>query len=209
MSVYNNYINGHVLALAGAIALHGGLASWAMMPSGPVVLQQQVIQISMVAPSSIAQMQEKSEIDVKLSTPPKPDGLIKVKPKTEKQKKQKNDADKNTASTPPTSGPQAIDATAKVAARSEPVFNAAYLQNPAPAYPPGARRKNVQGKVLLEVSVSPQGTAREVVVSNSSGSNLLDEAALVAVRQWKFIPAKRGGEIVEAKVIVPIDFKLN
>lgn len=209
MSSYNNYTKLHIIALAGAIALHGGIAAWAMAPSAPVVLQQQVIQISMVAPSSIAQVQEKSEIEVQQDTPPKADGLIKVKPKTEKQKKQKNEADKNTASTPPTSGPQAIDATDKVAARSEPVFNAAYLHNPAPVYPASARRKDVQGRVLLEVSVTVQGTAREVVVSNSSGSILLDDAALYAVRQWKFIPAKRGGEIVEAKVIVPVEFKLN
>ncbi len=208
MAKYSNYINGHVIAIAGAIALHSGIAAWAMAPSDPVVMQQQVIQISMVAPSSVAQLKEKSEVEEQ-KAPPKADGTVKVKPKTEKQKKQKNDADQNTASTPPTSGPQAVDATDKVAARSEPVFNAAYLRNPAPVYPQAARRKGAEGKVLLEVNVTPQGTAREISVATSSGSSILDDAALAAVRQWKFIPARSGGEIVEAKVIVPVEFKLN
>jgi len=208
MKVYNNYINLHVIALAGTIALHGGIAVWALQPSEPLVFQQQVIQISMVAPSSISQVQEKSEIEVKQEMPSKPDGLIKVKPKTEK-KKHKNNADKTSASTPQTSGPQDKTATKQVAARSEPVFNAAYLHNPAPVYPRAARRKGTQGKVVLEVQVTEQGIAREIQISTSSGSSQLDEAALDAVRHWKFIPAKRAGEIVEAKVLVPVEFKLN
>jgi protein TonB len=208
MTKYTNYINGHVIALAGAMALHSGIAAWAMAPSEPIILQQQVIQVSMVSPSSVAQLKEKSEVEEQ-KTLPKAEGTIKVKPKTEKQKKQENDVDQNTASAPPTSGPQAVDATDKVAARSEPVFNAAYLRNPAPVYPQSARRSGTQGKVLLEVNVTPEGTAREVSVATSSGSSLLDDAALDAVRQWKFIPARSGGEIVEAKVIVPVEFKLN
>jgi protein TonB len=209
MSRYRNYINGHVIALAGAISLHGGIAVWAIQPSEPIAIAQQVMQISMVAPSSVAQVKEKSEVEVKQDTPLKPDGIRKAKPKTEKKEQKKNDAEQNSASTPPTSGPQDKDAVEKVAARSDPVFNAEYLHNPAPVYPAAARRSGSQGKVLLEVSVNPQGTANEVVVDTSSGSSLLDRAALDAVRQWRFIPAKRGSEIVEAKVIVPVEFKLN
>lgn len=205
----HNYINAHVIALASAVALHGGIAAWAMVPSEPIAIQQQVMQISMVAPSSVEQVKEKSEEEVKQDAPPKPDGIRKAKPKTEKKKNQANEADKNSASTPPTSGPQHPNAIDKVAAKSDPVFNAAYLRNPAPIYPSSARRSNTQGKVLLEVSVTTGGTAKQVIIASSSGSSLLDDAALDAVRNWKFIPAKQGGEIIEAKVIVPVEFKLN
>jgi protein TonB len=205
MSKFNKYFNGHAIALASAIMLHGGIAAWAMQPDEPVAIAQQVIQISMVAPSSIAQ--EKPEQEEQQETP-KDNGVKKAAKKQENHKKQ-NEKKEASASTPATSGPQSPDAVDKVAARSEPVFNAAYLQNPAPAYPPAARKKGAEGKVLLEVAVTTAGKANSVSVSQSSGSSLLDEAALAAVRNWKFIPAKQGGEIVEAKVIVPVEFKLN
>lgn len=90
-----------------------------------------------------------------------------------------------------------------------PRFDAAYLNNPAPAYPLGARRMGVQGKVLLRVHVSAEGAATEVQLHKSSGFPALDEAALAAVRKWRFAPARQGSEAVAAWVQVPIDFKLN
>ncbi|MES1982953.1 MAG: energy transducer TonB [Pseudomonadota bacterium] len=90
-----------------------------------------------------------------------------------------------------------------------PRFDAAYLNNPTPAYPPGARRLGVQGKVLLRVHVATDGTAAEVQLHKSSGSPALDEAALAAVRKWRFVPARQGTEAVMAWVQVPIEFKLN
>ena len=45
-------------------------------------------------------------------------------------------------------------------------------------------------------------------ISRSSGSNDLDEAALEAVKQWKFVPARRSGNLTQASVIVPVEFKI-
>ncbi len=89
------------------------------------------------------------------------------------------------------------------------VSDAAYLNNPIPSYPPIARRTGVQGKALLRVHVSTEGIAIEVQLHQSSGSSALDEAALEAVRKWRFVPAKQGTEPVVAWVLVPIDFRLN
>lgn len=80
--------------------------------------------------------------------------------------------------------------------------------NPAPRYPSVARRRGIEGTVTLAVLVSAQGLASEVQLARSSGSTLLDEAALEAVRRWRFLPALAGGRAVEARVLVPIAFRL-
>lgn len=96
-----------------------------------------------------------------------------------------------------------------VANETAPVFSAEYLNNPAPAYPRLSRRLGEQGKVLLRVRVTVEGRAAQIVEAQSSGSARLDEAARQAVRQWRFVPAQRGGQAVEAWVIVPIVFTLE
>lgn len=88
-------------------------------------------------------------------------------------------------------------------------FDAEYLRNPAPLYPSAARRMNEEGKVVLSVRVSQQGTAEQIEVKTSSGSVRLDEAAINTVRNWKFVPAKRGDTPIESWVLVPIAFKLE
>lgn len=93
---------------------------------------------------------------------------------------------------------------------SPPVFDAAYLNNPRPAYPEAAVRRGVTGIVLLRVLVSIEGRAETVEVERSSGSRLLDEAAIATVKSsWRFVAAKRGGTPVAATVIVPIKFELS
>ena len=89
-----------------------------------------------------------------------------------------------------------------------PRFDAAYLENPPPAYPPAARRAREQGRVLLRVLVAADGRALTVDLAKSSGSALLDQAALDAVRRWRFVPARRGDVAVQAHVQVPIVFSL-
>src|SRR5439155_754882 len=71
---------------------------------------------------------------------------------------------------------------------------AAYGANPLPPYPLVARRLGMEGVVLLEVVVAPDGHAAEVRVARSSGYPALDESALTTVRErWRFIPAHRDG----------------
>jgi protein TonB len=88
-------------------------------------------------------------------------------------------------------------------------FDADYLKNPAPAYPPLARRMGEEGKVVLRVSVTPLGTADSVEIKTSSGSQRLDDAAQKTVRNWRFVPAKRGETALQSWVLVPIIFKLE
>lgn len=88
-------------------------------------------------------------------------------------------------------------------------FDADYLQNPKPVYPPMSRRLGEEGKVILRVRVSAAGTAQEVEIKQGSGFSRLDAAARDAVSRWRFVPAKRGDEAVESWVAVPIQFALE
>jgi protein TonB len=90
-----------------------------------------------------------------------------------------------------------------------PSFNAAYLLNPAPLYPIIARRNGEQGTVTLKVLVTPEGKPESVSIDKSSGSAHLDSAALETVRSWRFAPARRGTQPVEAWMLVPIVFRLD
>ena len=90
-----------------------------------------------------------------------------------------------------------------------PVFSAAYLRNPQPVYPLSARRRGEQGTVLLKVLVTREGAAASVGVERTSGHAALDQAALEAVRKWRFAPARRGAEPIESSVLVPIVFRLE
>jgi len=95
------------------------------------------------------------------------------------------------------------------AAVTAPVFDAAYLQNPAPAYPVLSRRLKEQGRVVLRVRVNAGGAADEVQVRSSSGFARLDESARETVTRWKFVAARRGREAVAEWVLIPISFKLE
>lgn len=90
-----------------------------------------------------------------------------------------------------------------------PRFDAAYLNNPRPEYPRIARRLGEQGQVLLSVFVDAAGRPEKVEIRSSSGHPRLDQAALEAVRKWRFVPARRGDRPIGAWVLVPISFVLE
>lgn len=96
-----------------------------------------------------------------------------------------------------------------LSALAPPRFDADYLDNPAPVYPPLSRRLGEQGKVMLRVLVDASGAASQLEVRTSSGSQRLDTAAIDAVRRWKFAPAKQGDKLVAGWVLVPINFSLR
>ena len=113
------------------------------------------------------------------------------------------------AAPPPKPEPAPAPAAAPPRPVVPPSYNAAYLKNPPPAYPMLARRRGEKGTVVLRVHVSAQGTAEEVQVRTSSSFPLLDDAALAAVRQWRFVPARQADAPIAAWVLVPIVFTLE
>ncbi len=84
-----------------------------------------------------------------------------------------------------------------------------YDLNPPPVYPASARRRGMEGTVVLEVLVDRTGQPAQVRVLQSSGYDLLDGSALKSVRQWRFSPGRRMGRPQEMWVQVPVRFQLQ
>ena len=90
-----------------------------------------------------------------------------------------------------------------------PRFDADYLDNPAPLYPPLSRKLGETGRVMLHVFVAADGQASKVDIRESSGFERLDRAARDVVQRWRFVPARQGDKAVAAWVLVPISFSLR
>lgn len=90
-----------------------------------------------------------------------------------------------------------------------PSSDAQYLQNPKPRYPPMSNKLRESGTVLIELLVTDKGVAQDARVKTSSGFFRLDDAALEAVKRWRFVPGKRGGVPETMSFTVPITFGLQ
>lgn len=84
-----------------------------------------------------------------------------------------------------------------------------YRDNRPPFYPGAARQRGYEGDVLISAEVRSDGRIGAIRVKRSSGYASLDDAALDAVRVWRFEPARRMGAAVDAWVEIPIRFKLS
>lgn len=110
--------------------------------------------------------------------------------------------------TPPASETaQAVAATAADAPGAKLERSARPLPtNLPPAYPPAAIAEDRQGRVMLRVVVDAHGAAAKVTVLRSSGHEDLDQAAIAAVSQWRFTPARQDNAAVQQTIAVPIRF---
>ena len=105
---------------------------------------------------------------------------------------------------------QGREVLALAATRAELIHHSdvAYLHNPKPAYPAMARKLGLEGTVTLRVLVNPQGVPEQSTIIATSGAEVLDTAAVDAMRHWRFVPARAGGNPIAHWVDVPITFKL-
>jgi TonB family protein len=79
-----------------------------------------------------------------------------------------------------------------------------------PLYTPDALRAKIQGVVLLEAVVQPDGTVGDVQIVRSLDPVFgLDQEAIKAARQWRFIPGKRQGLPVPVLVTIELTFTLR
>ena len=110
-----------------------------------------------------------------------------------------------TRSAPPAAGPPVV-ADMPV---DPPHTAAAYLNNPPPTYPKMLLRRGLEGAVLVRAQVQDDGRCSQVKIKESSGFDSFDEAALSAVQDWRFVPARKGAQTVVAWVDVPIAFTIE
>lgn len=85
------------------------------------------------------------------------------------------------------------------------------LKRVEPSYPEQARRNGYEGTVILKATIFANGTISNLDILSSSGYIELDEAALQALKKWRFIPARysESGSSTDSIVSIPIIFNLN
>jgi periplasmic protein TonB len=91
------------------------------------------------------------------------------------------------------------------------LFPPRILQKVEPVYPEEMRRQGTAGTVIVQIEVLENGRSENVSVQRSSGFAALDESALQATRQWRFVPAKdeATGMAVRCYTTLSIVFRLN
>ncbi len=88
--------------------------------------------------------------------------------------------------------------------------NARVLRKVDPKYPEAARRAEREGVVELECTVGVDGRATDIkVIKEEPKGFSFGEAAIEALKKWRFTPAKKGGESVPQRVKLPIRFTLD
>lgn len=90
-----------------------------------------------------------------------------------------------------------------------PSSDADYLNNPKPPYPALSRRLREQGKVVVRTLIGTDGRAQDAQLEQSSGFERLDQAALKAAREWRYVPGKRDGVPQTMWFNVPFTFQLQ
>ena len=94
-----------------------------------------------------------------------------------------------------------VSLSAPTLGSSSETMGASLLFNPPPVYPREARRKKSQGVVMVRVSLSKEGAVAKAITLPPRIDPILEDAALNAIRQWRFKPGMRTLE-------VPIEFRL-
>ena len=84
-----------------------------------------------------------------------------------------------------------------------------FLSRQEPVYPERARRAGVEGVVGVRIALAADGSVRQVELTQSSGSRLLDEAALAAARASTFAPASRNRTPVESEAVASYRYELR
>ena len=86
--------------------------------------------------------------------------------------------------------------------------NSKDFNNPAPVYPSLARERGWEGIVSVAVLVEQDGLPSKLVIEESSGYDVLDQAALKAMGKWQFKAARKGPAVLSSWISIPIRFKL-
>lgn len=109
--------------------------------------------------------------------------------------------------TEPTEPAQAAAAAPMGAGFVQPAPHAS--DNAPPRYPFVAWRRGIEGRVVVILEIDDRGTVTDAHVETSSGNSQLDDAALQALRDWRFTPAHRGERAVRGTWRQVVEFRLT
>ena len=136
--------------------------------------------------------------------PPKTEEILTTNQSEEVAAAQPTPEPKRIEKKPAPQRPTPVAAT-KTANVPQPVV----IRNTPPIYPETARRAGWEGRVTVRVEVSADGSPISVAIEKSSGYGVLDQAALRAVKGWRFQPRTIGGVTMAGTVDVPVNFTLS
>jgi TonB family protein len=157
-------------------------------------------------PKPIEQRKQKTKkIPIPDPTPEEPEPIIEPEPEPEPEP------------LPPdmialigTPAPPPIGNTGPLIAGVGGVSNPVLLDKIQPLYPDLARKAGIQGKVFLQATVSKAGDVINVAVVSCTAPKLgFEEAALAAVRKWKYKPGEQNGQPVDVYFNVSVDFTIQ
>jgi periplasmic protein TonB len=85
-----------------------------------------------------------------------------------------------------------------------------YMASFQPAYPPSARRADIEGTVFVRVRIGVDGKVITATIEKSSTHDILDSAAIQhALRKWRFKPATQDGKPIEGVRVISVVFQLK
>lgn len=109
----------------------------------------------------------------------------------------------------PSAPPVSVPVAASPSVVQDSNLAAKMVSGSPPRYPMESRRKREQGTVVLAVTLGTDGCVSSISISQSSGFSRLDDAALSAVRKWRWTPIMKEGRPVIVKGTVEIPFVIQ
>jgi TonB family protein len=134
-------------------------------------------------------IKEQSETGTPVAKVPPVEDLTQTRPKRSYEKLPPAGGSEAADGPPKGGGPQKGDSTVSgtggdTGGAGDGTAGALYM--PSPEYPASARRRNIEGVVLVSVQVHPDGHCDDAQVVEGSGCDLLDDAAVSAIRKWRY-----------------------
>lgn len=206
------------------LLLHLWAGIWLLKPADepPKAPSLVIMEVSLVAPPS---QQAQVTPPAPKPEPPKPEPPKKqpakkpvvkktpVIPKRVEQPKPQPIAEEKpaVANNAPVSAPQPVSRPAPAVVNSEPRISTGVipLERVPPKYPARAADRHIEGWVKIEFTITTSGDVENAVVVEAEPAETFDDAALKAIKQWKFKEKIVNGVAVEQRAVQTLQFKLT
>ncbi|KJG15953.1 energy transducer TonB [Photobacterium angustum] len=162
------------------------------------------------APKETVKKPVTKHIQKKVEKKTVPKNVVKTERKTEKFELKPTDSSKPMSSQLALNKPAKAKKTTVGANSPQLVSKPTFATKPsAVKYPRLAKRRGIEGTVLVEVLIAKDGHQVKQKLIKSSGANVLDNAALKAIKKWRFSPHIVDGIAIAHRVQIPVRFKLD
>lgn len=206
-------------ALAVSVALHAAVAVPLLMPHPRSVAAPEpprTMELVLISPEPpavtapvAAAAPAPASVPVRTTAKPRPAPAAKPAPAANAEPAATEAATAETIAGNGTPSAPAPESGGGTVIAAPPGYSLGAATTPAPDYPWSARRRGIEGRVVLRLEVGADGLPTGIELVHSSGSDALDQAAIAALRHWRLRPALADGMPVAGRVVVPIVFKLT